>query len=188
MKLNEISDRPGARKGRKRVGRGLGSGRGGTSGRGHKGQKSRSGVSLLGFEGGQMPIYRRLPKRGFKNIFAKRYDIVNLGQLQAAIERGRLDSKKPITLPILREAGLAGRARDGVRLLAKGELSAKLTIEVSGASKGAVAAVERPAARSSSRPSPRAPPGRAMRRPPKRAPGPRRTRVPGIVTPDPERS
>lgn len=143
MRLNEISDRPGARKGRQRIGRGLGSGRGGTSGRGHKGQKSRSGVSLLGFEGGQMPIYRRLPKRGFKNIFAKRYDIVNLGQLQAAIERGRLDSKKPITLPILREAGLAGRARDGVRLLAKGELSAKLTIEVSGASKGAVAAVEK---------------------------------------------
>ena len=143
MRLNEISDRPGAKKGRKRIGRGLGTGQGGTSGRGDKGQKSRSGVSLLGFEGGQMPIYRRLPKRGFKNIFAKRYDILNLGQLQAAIERGKLDSKKPITLPILREAGLAGRARDGVRLLAKGELSAKLTIEVSGASKGAVAAVEK---------------------------------------------
>ena len=143
MRLNELSDRPGAKKNRKRVGRGLGSGQGGTSGRGDKGQKSRSGVSLLGFEGGQMPIYRRLPKRGFKNIFAKHYDILNVGRLQAAIERGKLDSKKPITLPILREAGLAGRARDGVRLLAKGELSTKLTIEVSGASKGAVAAVEK---------------------------------------------
>jgi large subunit ribosomal protein L15 len=143
MRLNEISDRPGARRGRKRVGRGLGSGQGGTSGRGDKGQKSRSGVSLQGFEGGQMPIYRRLPKRGFNNIFAKRYNILNVGQLQAAIDAGKLDSKKPITVPILREAGLVGRARDGVRLLAKGGLSAKLTIEVSGASKGAVAAVEK---------------------------------------------
>ncbi len=143
MNLNQLSDRAGARSGRKRIGRGSGSGRGGTAGRGNKGQNSRSGVALKGFEGGQMPLNRRLPKRGFKNIFAKRYDILNLGQLQAAVERGKLDSKKPVTIPILRDAGLVGGKGDGVRLLAKGELSTKLVIEVTGASKAAVAAVER---------------------------------------------
>jgi large subunit ribosomal protein L15 len=143
MKLNEIADKAGARPGRKRVGRGPGSGKGGTSGRGHKGQNSRSGVALNGFEGGQMPLHRRLPKRGFTNIFKKQYDLVNIGQLQSAIDRGKLDSKATITIPMLRDAGLEGRATDGVRLLAKGSLDAKVTIEVTGASKAAVAAVEK---------------------------------------------
>ncbi len=143
MKLNEITDIGGARQIRKRVGRGPGSGKGGTAGRGSKGQNSRSGVALKGFEGGQMPLHRRLPKRGFTNIFKKQYDIVNIGQLQSAIDRGRLDSKATITIPMLRDAGLAGRAPDGVRLLAKGSLEAKVTIELTGASKAAIAAVEK---------------------------------------------
>ncbi len=143
MRLNELSDKPGARRGRKRVGRGMGSGRGKTAGRGHKGQKSRSGVSIKGFEGGQMPIYRRLPKRGFSNPSRKRYAVVNLGRLQAAIEAGKLDSKKPVTALMLLEAGLVRRLGDGVRLLAKGELKSALEIEVTGASKAAIAAVEK---------------------------------------------
>lgn len=143
MRLNEISDNSGARSARKRVGRGIGSGTGKTAARGHKGQKSRSGVSLLGFEGGQMPLYRRLPKGGFTNIFRKDYRVVNIGRLQQAVDAGKLDASKPVTEAALVEAGVIKSVRDGVRLLAKGELSAKLTIEVAGASKGAVAAVEK---------------------------------------------
>ena len=143
MKLNELSDKPGARRARTRVGRGIGSGKGKTSGRGHKGQKSRSGVAIRGFEGGQMPIYRRLPGRGFKNPFAKRFQVVNLDRLQRAIEAGKLDANNPVTVEAMRAAGLVRRVRDGVRLLAKGELRSKVTIEVTGASKAAVAAVEK---------------------------------------------
>jgi len=143
VKLNELSDKPGARKARTRVGRGIGSGKGKTSGRGHKGQKSRSGVAIRGFEGGQMPIYRRLPGRGFKNPFAKRFQVVNLDRLQRAIEAGKLDANNPVTVEAMRAAGLVRRVRDGVRLLAKGELRSKVTIEVTGASKAAVAAVEK---------------------------------------------
>jgi large subunit ribosomal protein L15 len=143
MKLNELRDNPGARKARKRVGRGIGSGKGKTSGTGQDGQKSRSGVSLLGFEGGQMPLYRRLPKRGFKNPFRKDFVEVNVGNLQKAIDAGKLDTAKPVDGAALRGAGLVKQVRDGVRLLAKGEISAKLTLEVAGASKAAIAAVEK---------------------------------------------
>ena len=143
MKLNELSDNKGARKKAMRVGRGIGSGKGKTATRGQKGQKSRSGVSLRGFEGGQMPLYRRLPKRGFTNIFRKHFAEVNLGRLQKAIDEGKLDPKAPITADLLRAAGLVGRIRDGVRLLAKGEIKAKVTMQVAGASKAAIAAVEK---------------------------------------------
>ena len=143
MRLNEISDNQGARVPRKRVGRGIGSGTGKTAARGHKGQKSRSGVSLLGFEGGQMPLYRRLPKGGFTNIFRKNYRIVNIGRLQQAVDAGKLDAGKPVNESALVEAGIIKSVRDGVRILAKGDLSAKLKIEISGASKGAIAAVEK---------------------------------------------
>tara|TARA_B100000575_G_C22832619_1_gene488699 strand:- start:164 stop:637 length:474 start_codon:yes stop_codon:yes gene_type:complete len=143
MKLNEVKDNPGATKNRKRVGRGIGSGTGKTSGGGHKGQKSRSGVSINGFEGGQMPIHRRLPKRGFTNIFRKNYVEVNLGRLQAAIEAGRLDAGKPVDAVALVRAGVISKARDGVRILAKGELRAKkVEIHAAGASRAAIAAVE----------------------------------------------
>lgn len=142
MKLNELSDNPGARQARKRVGRGIGSGLGKTSGKGHKGQKARAGVALAGFEGGQMPLYRRLPKRGFTYLFGKEYAVINTGRLQQAVESGKLDAGKPVTADVLKAAGLVGRVKDGVRLLAKGELKAKLTLEVAGASKAAVAAVE----------------------------------------------
>jgi len=143
MRLNELRDRTGARKARKRVGRGLGSGKGGTSGRGHKGQKSRSGVSLLGFEGGQMPLYRRLPKRGFNNPFTKDYAELTLGNLDRAAAKGIIDAKKPVTEDVMRASGLVRKSRHGVRLLATGELKTKLTIEVTGATKGAIAAVEK---------------------------------------------
>lgn len=142
MKLNELTDCAGARKVGKRLGRGIGSGKGKTSGRGHKGQKSRSGVSLKGFEGGQMPLDRRLPKRGFKNIFARRFVVLNLGRLQAAIDAGKLDPKQPIDVAALSAAGVVKHPRDGVRLLANGELKTKVNISVAGASKAAVAAVE----------------------------------------------
>ncbi len=142
MKLNQLSDNAGARKARTRVGRGIASGTGKTAGRGHKGQKSRTGVAIKGFEGGQMPLHRRLPKRGFNNIFRKVFEPVNIGRLQAAVDAGKLDAKKPVTIDVLKEAGIVGRVKDGVRLLAKGELKAKLNIEVSGASKAAIAAVE----------------------------------------------
>ena len=142
MRLNQISDNPGARRSGKRLGRGIGSGKGKTSGRGHKGQNSRSGVSLLGFEGGQMPLHRRLPKRGFHNLFRKDYRIINLGRLQQAIDAGKLDAGQTITEASLRAAGLIKNIGDGVRLLAKGEVKTKINMEVTGASKAAVAAVE----------------------------------------------
>jgi len=142
MKLNQLSDNPGARRAPKRVGRGIGSGLGKTSGHGQKGQKSRSGVALGGFEGGQMPLYRRLPKRGFKNIFRKHFEIVNLGRLQKAIDEGKIDAKKTVDHAALVASGLARKRCDGVRLLAKGEIKAALTIAVDGASKAAAAAVE----------------------------------------------
>lgn len=143
MKLNQLSDNKGATKKRKRVGRGPGSGTGKMGGRGIKGQKSRSGVSINGFEGGQMPLYMRLPKRGFNNINAKRHAVVNLGLLQKFIDAKKIDAKKPITEDVLVESGLVRRVRDGVRILAKGELTSKLDITVSGASKTAVEAVEK---------------------------------------------
>jgi large subunit ribosomal protein L15 len=143
MRLNQLADRPGARKARRRLGRGIGSGTGKTSGHGHKGAKARSGVAIDGFEGGQMPIYRRLPKRGFHNIFRKTPEIVNIGRLQVAIDGGKIDSSKPITIELLRGAGLVDHAKDGVRLLAKGELNTKISIEVTGASKAAIEAVEK---------------------------------------------
>jgi len=143
MRLNELKERTGARKARKRVGRGAGSGTGKTSGSGHKGQKSRSGVSLLGFEGGQMPLYRRLPKRGFNNPFSKDYAELTIGNLERAVAKGVIDAKKPVTEEVLRASGLVRKSRNGVRLLATGELKTKLTIEVTGATKGAIAAVEK---------------------------------------------
>ena len=143
MKLNEVKDNDGATKNAKRVGRGIGSGTGKTSGSGHKGQKARSGVSINGFEGGQMPIHRRLPKRGFTNIFRKKYVEVNLGRMQAAIDSGKLDAGKPVDAAALVNAGVISKARDGVRILAKGELKVKkLEIHAAGASKAAIAAIE----------------------------------------------
>jgi len=143
MKLNEIKDNDGARKGRMRVGRGIGSGKGKTSGRGQKGQKSRSGVAIKGFEGGQMPLHMRLPKRGFNNPFAKDYAEVNIGMVQKAVDAKKLDPKATVDHEALKAAGLARGGKHGVRLLGKGELSAKLTFKVAGASKGAIAAVEK---------------------------------------------
>jgi large subunit ribosomal protein L15 len=143
MRLNELRDNPGATRARKRVGRGPGSGKGKTAGRGHKGQKSRSGVALKGFEGGQMPIHRRLPKRGFNNLFAKDFNEVNVGRLQAAIDKKTLDPKKTITVQMLADAGIIRRVRDGVRLLGQGDLKTKLSLEVTGASAGAVKAIEK---------------------------------------------
>jgi large subunit ribosomal protein L15 len=143
MKLNEIRDNEGARKGRMRVGRGIGSGKGKTAGRGQKGQKSRSGVSIYGFEGGQMPLHMRLPKRGFNNPFAKDYAEVNIGAIQKAIDAGKLDAKGTLDHSALQAAGLASGGKDGVRLLGKGELKARLTMRVAGISKGAREAVEK---------------------------------------------
>ena len=143
MKLNDIRDNAGARKGRIRVGRGIGSGKGKTAGRGQKGQKSRSGVAVKGFEGGQMPLHMRLPKRGFNNPFGKDYAEVNLGAVQKLIDAGKLDAGAVIDHAALKAAGVARGGKDGVRLLGKGELSAKVSFRVAGASKGAVAAVER---------------------------------------------
>lgn len=143
MKLNEIRDNPGARHKFKRLGRGIGSGKGKTSGKGVKGQKAREGVSLNGFEGGQLPIYRRLPKRGFHNMFRKEYAPVNLGNIERAIEAGKLDAATPITEESLRAAGLVRLAKvDGVRLLGNGTLTRAITITVSGASATAHAAVQ----------------------------------------------
>lgn len=142
MKLNELADNPGATKKRKRVGRGIGSGLGKTAGRGVKGQKSRSGVAIKGFEGGQMPLYRRLPKRGFNNPFSKDYNEISLARLAEVIEAGRIDAGKPITVETLVEAGIVNRARDGVRVLSDGEIGRKLTLEVAGASKRAIEKVE----------------------------------------------
>lgn len=143
MKLNEISDVAGATHARKRVGRGIGSGTGKTGGRGVKGQKSRSGVAINGFEGGQMPLYRRLPKRGFVNIFAKDYTVVSLARIQIAIDAGKLDASQPIDVAALKLAGIVRKTRDGVRLLGDGEVTAKLAITVAGASKSAIEKVEK---------------------------------------------
>ena len=143
MKLNEIADRPGATHNTKRVGRGIGSGKGKTAGRGVKGQKARTGVAIKGFEGGQMPLHRRLPKRGFNNIFAKNFNEVGLGRVQEAIDAGKLDAKAAVTAEALRAAGVIKRVKDGVRLLSNGELKAAVTFELAGASKSAVAAVEK---------------------------------------------
>ncbi|WP_428541097.1 50S ribosomal protein L15 [Rhodopila sp.] len=142
MNLNELRDNPGARLKSKRLGRGIGSGKGKTSGKGVKGQKAREGVALNGFEGGQLPIYRRLPKRGFHNHFRKEYAPVNLGALDAAIDAGKIDAAQPITEAMLIKAGLASDGRDGIRLLADGKITRAITITVAGASATAKAAVE----------------------------------------------
>ena len=143
IKINELRDNPGARVGRVRVGRGIGSGLGKTAGRGQKGQKSRSGVSVKGFEGGQMPLHMRLPKRGFNNIFAKDYAEVNLGAIQKMIDAKKLDAKGTLDHDALKAAGLARGGKDGVRLLGKGELTTKVSFKVAGASKSAIEAVEK---------------------------------------------
>ena len=142
MKLNEIRDNEGARKSRKRVARGIGSGSGKTAGRGQKGQKARSGVAVRGFEGGQMPIYRRLPKRGFKNPFAKNFAIVNLDSIQKAIDAGKLSANE-INVESLLKANVISKTLDGVRLLARGAVTSKVNVSVNSASKAAVAAVEK---------------------------------------------
>ena len=144
MKLNLVKDNPGATKRAKRIGRGVGSGIGKTSGSGHKGQKARSGVSINGFEGGQMPIHRRLPKRGFNNVFRKNFVEVNLGRLQEAIDAGKLNPEKPVDSAAMLAAGVISKLRDGVRILGKGELtSKKVEIHAVGASKAAIAAVKK---------------------------------------------
>ena len=143
MKLSDIADNAGSRKKRMRVGRGIGSGKGKTSGRGGKGQTARSGVRIKGFEGGQMPLHRRLPKRGFNNIFRLNFVEINLDRLQEAIDSKLLDAKDTVTAESLVKAGVLRRSRDGVRLLGRGEIKAKLNIEVHGASKSAIAAVEK---------------------------------------------
>jgi large subunit ribosomal protein L15 len=144
MKLNQLAPRPGSRKKRQRIGRGIGSGMGKTGGRGGKGQTARAGARIKGFEGGQMPLHRRLPKRGFRNTkFARRLNEINIGQVQAAIEAGRLDPSEVVDVAALVKAGLLRRAKEGVRLLGDGELKAQVRFEVFGASKSAVAAVEK---------------------------------------------
>jgi large subunit ribosomal protein L15 len=143
MKLNEISDNAGARRGRTRIGRGIGSGKGKTGGRGGKGQTARAGVRIKGFEGGQMPLHRRLPKRGFTNIFALRLNVVNLDRIQAAIDRGALDAKETVDVEALVRGRVLRRAKDGVRLLGRGEIKVPLQFAVHGASKSAIATVER---------------------------------------------
>ena len=143
MKLNELSDKEGATHSKKRLGRGIGSGSGKTAGRGVKGQKARSGVALNGFEGGQMPLYRRLPKRGFKNIFAKKFNVVSLARVQQAVDAEKLDSKATVDAEALVKAGVIRRAKDGVRLLSDGELKAKLSFDIAGASKSAIEKVEK---------------------------------------------
>lgn len=143
MRLNQIADNPGARKDRMRVGRGIGSGKGKTSGRGVKGQKARTGVSILGFEGGQTPIYRRLPKRGFNPLNPSTLEAVNIGRLQSAIDKKKIDASQPIDEAALKKAGLCARNASGIRLLGTGELKAKVTVTVTGASATARAAVEK---------------------------------------------
>ena len=143
MRLNELRDNPGATREKKRVGRGPGSGKGKTAGRGIKGQKSRSGVAINGYEGGQMPLYQRLPKRGFNNINAKRYAVINLGILQKFIDNGKLDIKNTVNEDVLLSTGLVRRLWDGIRLLNKGQVTSKVNIEVTGASKSAIAAIEK---------------------------------------------
>ncbi len=143
MELNTLTDNKGSSRNRRRVGRGVGSGIGKTSGSGHKGQKARSGVAIKGFEGGQMPIHRRLPKRGFVNIFRKNYIEVNIGQIQKAIDDGKIDPSNPVDVNALRSAGLVGKPKDGIRLLGNGNISSKIEVHVIGASKPAISAVEK---------------------------------------------
>jgi len=143
MKLNEIRDNEGARSNRMRVGRGIGCGKGKTCGRGVKGQKARSGVSINGFEGGQMPIYRRLPKRGFTNIFGKEFAQINLDQLQAAVDAGKIDAKADVTSEAILKAGLVKKSLDGIKILGRGALKSKLTINVESVSASAKAAIEK---------------------------------------------
>lgn len=143
MKLNELSDNAGATRKRMRIGRGPGSGKGKTAGRGIKGQKSRSGVAINAYEGGQMPLYQRLPKRGFNKPNRLEFSVINLGLVQKFIDAGKIDVKQPVTEDALVAAGVVRRKRDGIRILAKGEITAKVTLEVSGASKSAVEAVEK---------------------------------------------
>ena len=143
MKLNDLRDNPGPTKDRMRVGRGIGSGKGKTGGRGVKGQKSRSGVAIKGFEGGQMPLHRRLPKRGFTNIFAKSFTVVSLGRIQIAIDAGKLDASQTVTAEALKAAGVIRRVKDGVRLLSDGALKGAVSFEIAGASKAAIDAVEK---------------------------------------------
>ncbi|HEU0070130.1 MAG TPA: 50S ribosomal protein L15 [Alphaproteobacteria bacterium] len=141
--LNQISDNPGAHKARRRIGRGIGSGRGKTSGKGVKGQKARTGVSINGFEGGQMPIHRRVPKRGFNNISGQVFAEITLGRLQKAIDAGKIDASKPVTLEVLKASGVVRHLRDGVRLIATGTLKAKVALEITGGSRAAIEAVEK---------------------------------------------
>ena len=143
MELNTLTDNKGSTRNRRRVGRGVGSGIGKTSGSGHKGQKARSGVAIKGFEGGQMPIHRRLPKRGFVNIFRKNYIEVNIGEIQKAIDDGKIDPSNPVDVNALRSAGLVGKSKDGIRLLGNGNISSKIEVHVIGASKPAILAVEK---------------------------------------------
>ncbi|MDG4902882.1 MAG: 50S ribosomal protein L15 [Mesorhizobium sp.] len=143
MKLNDLRDKDGATHSRKRLGRGIGSGSGKTAGRGVKGQKARSGVAINGFEGGQMPLYRRLPKRGFNNLFAKSFTVVSLARIQAAVDAKKLDAKETVTAETLIAAGVIRRAKDGVRVLSDGELKAKLSFDVAGASKAAIEKIEK---------------------------------------------
>ncbi|WP_378951730.1 50S ribosomal protein L15 [Mesorhizobium sp. ANAO-SY3R2] len=143
MKLNELRDNAGSTHAKKRLGRGIGSGSGKTGGRGVKGQKARSGVAINGFEGGQMPLYRRLPKRGFTNIFAKSYNTVSLARIQVAIDAKKLDAKETVTAEALVKAGVIRRVKDGVRILGDGELKAKVAFDVAGASKPAIEKIEK---------------------------------------------
>ncbi len=143
MKLNDITDNPGSSKPRMRVGRGIGSGKGKTAGRGVKGQKARTGVAIKGFEGGQMPLHRRLPKRGFTPPHPADYNEVNLGRIQAAVDAGKLARGVPVTIETLVEAGICTKPRDGVKILGMGEISAPLSFEVAAASKSAIASIER---------------------------------------------
>ncbi len=143
MKLNDLSDKDGATKARKRLGRGIGSGSGKTAGRGVKGQKARSGVAINGFEGGQMPLYRRLPKRGFKNPFSKDFNTVSVARVQAAVDAKKLDPKETVTAEALVKAGVIRRARDGVRLLGDGDIKSKLSFDIAGASRTAIEKVEK---------------------------------------------
>ncbi|SFP52893.1 LSU ribosomal protein L15P [Mesorhizobium sp. NFR06] len=143
MKLNDLRDKDGATHSRKRLGRGIGSGSGKTGGRGVKGQKARSGVAINGFEGGQMPLYRRLPKRGFNNLFGKSFAVVSLAKIQAAIDAKKIDAKETVTAEALVAAGVIRRAKDGVRVLSDGELKAKLSFDIAGASKAAIEKIEK---------------------------------------------
>ena len=142
VKLNDISDNPGSTKNRMRVGRGIGSGKGKTGGRGVKGQKARTGVAIKGFEGGQMPLHRRLPKRGFHNPFSTDYNEINIGRIQQAVDAGKLDANAAVTNEALIAAGLVSKPRDGVKILGQGSITAKLAFEVAAASKSAIAAIE----------------------------------------------